>query len=152
MERNGMEERGYQSGSRGISNNHCQKDRMKGYLPGGVNSSGRLTRYSTEHRLNNRHPHNNKPKSNARIGRDLLSTTGTTKLDVAQRREDVRQSRSAGGSNELKNHPEVARYKGQCHRAEDQRSGENQMSIGIERFIGEIVCCHNRSADEGLQR
>lgn len=70
--------------------------------------SGRDTGEHRDNSLDDTYAHDDKSKADTEVGWDLLSSTATAELDIAQRREDVRQCSGASRSDQLEHAAKIA--------------------------------------------
>ena len=95
--------------------------------------------------------HDNATESYAYVRSIRLPCPSLRELNITQWRQNVSQSTSTGGTDQFKHDTQIARQQAESHGRDDQSSGEDEMTVRIERFVREVVEVHDFSADERFE-
>ena len=102
---------------------------------------------SLEHR--DRHHHNSKHHT---CPCNTCLPAPSRQLDVAQGWENVCKCARARCTNQLEHGAKIACEDRQCHCADYERRGEDEVAVVVEGFVAEPVIEHDFTADKALER
>ena len=103
------------------------------------------------HAHNQTNAHHHASKRYTYIRHPSLPRPPFRQFHKTKRRENVRQRARRGGADELENDAQIAGDERGRHGGEDERGGENEVSIRIVRFAWEVVLGHDLATDEALE-
>lgn len=109
-----------------------------------------LTPYDLGHGLHEADGHHYASKHRTCYRRNPFPTS-RAQLDVAERRQDIRQCAGTCGANQFEYGSKVAGKQRHHHGADDKGSGEDKMPVRVPRLVGEPVVGHDFATYEGFK-